>query len=52
MKKSWMLTKLCFKLLPVQCLIVAMGAVNSIVDGVIAARCIDATAVGVDAAEG
>ena len=47
MKKSGMLTKLYFKLLPVQCLIVAMGAVNSIVDGVIAARCIDATAVGI-----
>ena len=47
MKNSGMLTKLYFKLLPVQCLIVAMGAVNSIVDGVIAARCIDATAVGV-----
>lgn len=47
MKNSGMLTKLFFKLLPVQCLIVAMSAVNSIVDGVIAARCIDATAVGI-----
>lgn len=47
MKDSGMLTKLFFKLLPVQCLIVAMSAVNSIVDGVIAARCIDATAVGI-----
>lgn len=42
-----MLSKLFFKLLPVQVLIVAMGAVNSIVDGTIAGRCIDSGTVGV-----
>lgn len=42
-----MLTRLFYKLLPVQILIAAMGAVNSIVDGVIAGRCIDASTVGV-----
>lgn len=42
-----MLEKLFFKLLPVQILIVAMGSINSIVDGMIAGRCIDASSVGV-----
>ncbi len=42
-----MLDKLFFKLLPVQILIVAMGSINSIVDGVVAGRCIDAASVGV-----
>ena len=42
-----MLSRLFFKLLPVQIAIVAMGSINSIVDGVIAARFIDATTVGV-----
>ena len=41
------LTRLFFKLLPVQVLIVAMGAVNSIVDGAVAGRCIDSGTVGV-----
>ncbi|MCR5688147.1 MAG: ATP-binding protein [Lachnospiraceae bacterium] len=45
--KNKMLTDLFFRLLPVQVLIVAMGAVNSIVDGTIAGRFIDAGAVGV-----
>jgi putative MATE family efflux protein len=40
-------SKLFFKLLPVQILIVAMGAVNSLVDGTVAGRCIDSTKVGV-----
>lgn len=39
--------KLFFKLLPVQILIIAMGSINSIVDGVIAGRFIDSTSVGV-----
>ena len=48
MKKSdSMSSKLFFKLLPVQIMIVAMGSINSIVDGVIAGRFIDATTVGV-----
>ena len=42
-----MLSRLFFKLLPVQVLIVAMGAVNSIVDGTVAGRCIDSGTVGV-----
>ena len=42
-----MLEKLFFKLLPVQIFIVAMGAVNSIVDGAIAGRFLDAATVGV-----
>ena len=41
------ISNLFFKLLPVQILIVAMGAVNSIVDGAFAGRCIDAGTVGV-----
>ncbi len=46
-KDNSMLTRLVFRLLPVQVLIVAMGSVNSIVDGVTAARCIGAASVGV-----
>lgn len=47
LKKSDMLNRLFYKLLPVQILIVAMGAVNSIVDGVVAGRFIDSGTVGV-----
>lgn len=46
-KNDEMLTRLFYKLLPVQILIVAMGALNSIVDGAVAGRCIDAGTVGV-----
>ena len=42
-----MVRRLFFRLLPVQIAIVAMGSINAIVDGVIAARCIDAATVGV-----
>ncbi|WP_026511647.1 MATE family efflux transporter [Butyrivibrio sp. LC3010] len=42
-----MLEKLFFKMLPVQILIFAMGAVNTIVDGAIAGRFVDPVAVGV-----
>ena len=42
-----MIIRLFFRLLPVQISIVAMGSVNAIVDGVVAARCIDAATVGV-----
>ena len=42
-----MIGTLFFKLLPVQVLIVAMGSINSIVDGVIAARYVDPKTVGV-----
>ena len=42
-----MIAHLFFRLLPVQVAIVAMGSINSIVDGVIAARCIDPATVGV-----
>ena len=42
-----MLTRMFFKLLPVQALIVAMGSMNAIVDSVIAARRIGPDAVGV-----
>ena len=44
---SAMISHLFFKLLPVQVAIVAMGSINSIVDGVAAARFIDADTVGV-----
>ncbi len=44
---SSLLTRLFFRLLPVQILIVAMGSVNSIVDGVTAARFISPASVGV-----
>ena len=42
-----MISRLFFRLLPVQVAIVAMGSINSIVDGVVAARFIDAATVGV-----
>ncbi|MCR4908902.1 MAG: ATP-binding protein [Lachnospiraceae bacterium] len=42
-----MLGKLFFKMLPVQILIAAIGSINSIVDGVVAGRFIDAQTVGV-----
>ena len=42
-----LVSKLFFRLLPVQILIVAMGSVNSIVDGVVAGRYIAAESVGV-----
>ena len=44
---SSMIYRLFLKLLPVQVAIVAMGSINSIVDGVVAARFIDAETVGV-----
>lgn len=47
MKKSEMLNRLFMKLLPVQVAIIAMGAVNSIVDGTVAGQFIDARTVGV-----
>ena len=43
----YMLTRLFYKLLPVQILIVAVAAINSIVDGTVAGRCIDSSTVGV-----
>ena len=42
-----MVSKLFFSMLPVQILILAMGAVNSIVDGAMAGRFIDSSTVGV-----
>ena len=45
--QSKVLVHLFFRLLPVQVLIVAMGSINSIVDGVVAARGIDAATIGV-----
>lgn len=42
-----MFKRLFFKLLPVQILILAMGSINSIVDGAVAGRFIDAESVGV-----
>ena len=42
-----MLLRLFLRMLPVQILIVAMGSVNSIVDGVTTARCIGAASVGI-----
>ena len=47
MKNNDMLRKIFFKLLPIQVMIIAMGSINSIVDGVIAGRFIDAATVGV-----
>ena len=44
---SSMIEKLFFRMLPVQILILAMGAVNSIVDGAMAGTYIDASTVGV-----
>ncbi|MBP3891383.1 MAG: ATP-binding protein [Solobacterium sp.] len=46
-EKNDILSKLFFRLLPIQVLIIAMGAINSIVDGSIAGQFIDATTVGV-----
>ncbi len=43
---SGIVSRLFFKLLPIQILIVAMGSVNSIVDGVIAGRFIAPSSVG------
>ena len=45
--RSGMIEKLFFRMLPVQILILAMGAVNSIVDGAMAGTYIDASTVGV-----
>lgn len=42
-----MLTRLFFKLLPVQVMVIAMGSINSIVDGVAAGRFVSSEAVGV-----
>ena len=42
-----MISKVFFRLFPVQVAIVAMGSINSIVDGVVAGRFIDAGTVGV-----
>ncbi len=42
-----LLSKLFFTMLPVQILIFAMGSINTLVDGIMAARYIDATSVGV-----
>lgn len=44
---SAIVTRLFIRLLPVQVSMVAMGSINSIVDGVIAGRFIDASTVGV-----
>ncbi|MBR3796405.1 MAG: ATP-binding protein [Clostridia bacterium] len=44
---SKMLSKLFFRLLPIQVLLVAMGAINSIIDGAVAGRFISAETVGV-----
>ena len=46
-RDSAMISRLFFRLLPVQVAMVAMGSINSIVDGVVAARFIDASTVGV-----
>ncbi len=46
-KNNVMLSKLFFRLLPVQILLVAMGSINSIVDGVMAGRFISAEMIGV-----
>lgn len=42
-----MIKKLFFKLLPIQIMIIAMSSINSIVDGAMAGRFIDASTVGV-----
>ena len=44
---SEMIARLFFRLLPVQVAIIAMGSINSIVDGVVAARFISPSTVGV-----
>jgi Na+-driven multidrug efflux pump/anti-sigma regulatory factor (Ser/Thr protein kinase) len=46
-EENAMLARLVVRLLPVQAAIVAMGSVNSLVDGVVAARFIDPSTVGV-----
>lgn len=46
-RESNMISSLFFKFLPIQVLIVAMGSINSIVDGIIAGQFIDSTTVGV-----
>ncbi len=46
-EKNEMLSRLVYRLLPVQVAIVAVGSINSIVDGVVAGRFIDASSVGV-----
>ena len=46
-EENAMLARLFIRLLPVQVAIVAMGSINSIVDGVVASRFIDASTVGV-----
>ena len=46
-QENRLLLHLVFSLLPVQVLVVAMGSVNSLVDGVVASRCIAAEMVGV-----
>lgn len=46
-KINKLISKLYFNMLPVQVLIVAMGSVNTIVDGAMAGRFISASAVGV-----
>ncbi len=46
-KENDLISRLFFKMLPVQILIFAMGSVNSIVDGTIAGRFIDSSSVGV-----
>lgn len=46
-KPDKLLTRLFFSMLPVQVMIFAMGSINTIVDGAMAGRYIDATSVGV-----
>ena len=46
-EENELISRLFFKMLPVQILIFAMGSVNSIVDGTIAGRFIDSSSVGV-----
>ena len=46
-RSNTMLSRLFFRLLPIQILLVAMGAINSIVDGAVAGRFISAETVGV-----
>ena len=46
-EQNEILMRLFFRLLPVQMAIIAVGSINAIVDGVIAARFVDAATVGV-----
>ena len=46
-EQNAMLGRLLFRMLPVQVAIIAMGSINSIIDGVVAARFIDSSTVGV-----